>query len=125
MLRLGVHTLTRQLKLSRSRILPVQLDFSSQDNVVELRRLLQGLFGEEAVLFSLLGNTMANFEDDTGLLRMLTEQLLRPQDRFVLETATTRQLDDTLARKLPRSTNIAVSSASSPPARSCTIQTFK
>jgi L-histidine N-alpha-methyltransferase len=99
MLRLGAHTLTRQLKLSRGRILPVQLDFSSQDNVVELRRLLQGLFGEEAVLFSLLGNTMANFEGDAWLLRMLTEQLLRPQDRFVLEIATTRQLDDTLAQE--------------------------
>jgi L-histidine Nalpha-methyltransferase len=99
MLRLGVHTLTRQLKLSRSRILPVQLDFSAQENVAELRRLLQGLFGEEAVLFSLLGNTMANFENDTGLLKMLVEQLLRPQDRLLLEVATTRQLDDTLAQE--------------------------
>jgi len=99
MLRLGVHALTRQLKLSRSNILPVQLDFSSQDNVAELRRLLHGLFGEEAVLFSLLGNTMTNFENDTELLRMLAEQLLRPQDRFVLEVATTRQLEDTLAQE--------------------------
>ena len=99
MLRLGVRALTRQLKLSRSSILPVQLDFSSQDNVAELRRLLHGLFGEDAVLFSLLGNTMTNFENDTELLRMLAEQLLRPQDRFVLEVATTRQLDDTLAQE--------------------------
>ncbi len=98
MLRLGVHALIRQLKLSRSRILPVQLDFSSRDNVAELRRLLHGLFGEEAVLFSLLGNTMANFENDTELLKMLAEQLLRPQDRLVLEVATTRRLDDTLAQ---------------------------
>lgn len=98
MLRLGVHALTRQLKLSRSRILPVQLDFSAPDNVAELRRLLHGLFGEEAILYSLLGNTMANFENDTELLRMLAEQLLRPQDRFVLELATTSQLDDVLAQ---------------------------
>lgn len=99
MLRLGVHALTRQLKLSRNRILPVQLDFSSQDNVAELRRLLEGLFGEEAVLFSLLGNTVANFENDTELLKMLAGQLLRPQDRFVLEVATTQQLDSTLAQE--------------------------
>jgi uncharacterized SAM-dependent methyltransferase len=99
MLRLGVHTLTRQLKLSRSRTLPVQLDFSSQGNVAELRRLLHELFGEEAILYSLLGNTMANFENDTELLRMFAEQLLRPQDRFALEVATTSQIDDTLAQE--------------------------
>jgi uncharacterized SAM-dependent methyltransferase len=99
MLRLGVHTQTRQLKLCRSRILSVQLDFSSQDNVAELRRLLDGLFDREAILFSLLGNTIANFENDAELLKMLTEQLLRPQDKFLLEVATTRQLNDTLAQK--------------------------
>lgn len=77
----------------------MQLDFSSQDNVAELKRLLHGLFGEEAILFSLLGNTIANFENDTVLLRMLAEQLLRPQDKFILEVATTRQLNDTLVQE--------------------------
>lgn len=99
MLRLAVHALTRQLKLPRSRILPVQLDFSSQTNVTELRRLLHSLFGEEAIMYSLLGNTMANFENDTAMLGMLAEQLLRPQDRFILEVATTSQLDGTLAQE--------------------------
>jgi uncharacterized SAM-dependent methyltransferase len=99
MLRLGVHALTRQLKFSRSRILPVQLDFSSPDNVAELRRLLHGLFGDQAVLFSLLGNTMANFDNDTELLGMLARQLLRPQDRFILEIATTQRLDEALAQE--------------------------
>jgi uncharacterized SAM-dependent methyltransferase len=99
MLRLGANTLTRHLKLSRSRILSVQLDFSSPNNVAELRHLLHGLFGEEAILFSLLGNTMANFVDDTELLRMLAEQLLRPHDKFLLEVATTRQLNDALAQE--------------------------
>lgn len=102
MLRLGVQTLTRQLKLSRSRILPVQLDFSTPRNVAELGRLLAGLFGDEPVLFSLLGNTMANFLNDTELLRMLTGQLLRPQDRFMLEVATTRRLDEVLAKESAR-----------------------
>jgi L-histidine N-alpha-methyltransferase len=99
MLRLGVHSLIRQLKLSRSRILTVQLDFSVSDNVAELRSLLHGLFGEEKILYSLLGNTMANFEDDTKLLGMFAAELLRPQDRFVLEVATTSRLDDTLAQE--------------------------
>lgn len=99
MLRLGVHALTHQLKLSRSRILSVQLDFSSLDNVAELRCLLDGLFGKQPILFSLLGNTMTNFEDDTELLGMLAEQLLRPQDKFLLEVATTRQLNNALAHE--------------------------
>jgi hypothetical protein len=99
MLRLGVHTLTCQLKLRRSRILSVQLDFSSQDNVTELKRLLDGLFGEETILFSLLGNTMANFESDAEPFNILTEQLLRPQDRFLLEVATARQLNEMLAQE--------------------------
>jgi hypothetical protein len=99
MLRLGAHALISELKLSRDRVLSVQLDFSSPNNVAELRHLLNVMFGEEAVLFSLLGNTMTNFENDTELLKMLAEQLLRPQDRLILEVATTRQLDDTLAQE--------------------------
>jgi L-histidine N-alpha-methyltransferase len=98
MLRLGVPSLIRALQLS-SRVLSVQLDFSSKDNVAELRHVLDALFGEEAVLFSLLGNTLTNFENDTELLRMLAGQLLRPQDRFILEVATTQQLDESLAQE--------------------------
>jgi L-histidine Nalpha-methyltransferase len=99
MLRLGVHPLVRQLKLSRNRVLPVQLDFSSRANVTELRRLLHGLFDRHAILFSLLGNTTANFENDTEMLRMFVEELLRPQDRFVVEVATTRKLDEAMAQE--------------------------
>lgn len=99
MLRLGVPALIRELDFSRSRVLPIQLDFSSLDNVVELRRVLNVLFGDEAILFSLLGNTMTNYENDTALLGMLASQLLRPQDRFILEVATTQRLDDALARQ--------------------------
>ena len=99
MLRLGVPPVISELEFSRSHVLSVQLDFSSRGNVIELRRMLDELFGEEAVLFSLLGNTMANFDNDTELLRLLATELLRPQDRFLLEVATTKQLNDALARE--------------------------
>jgi L-histidine N-alpha-methyltransferase len=98
MLRLGVQDVVRQLKLPRSRILPVQLDFSVAANIIELRRLLRTMFGSEPILFSLLGNTMANFEDDLGMLTMLAGKLLRPEDRFLVEVATTRRLDDERVR---------------------------
>lgn len=99
MLRLGVHGLMPQLGLSSSRTLPVQLDFSAPDNVDELCRLLDRLLGEQPIVFSLLGNTLANFDDDAGLLRMLSSRLLRPQDRLVLEVATTPVLDRELAQE--------------------------
>lgn len=99
MLRLGVQDVVRQLKLARSSILPIQLDFSVAANIVELRRLLLNVFGDEPVLFSLLGNTLANFENDAELLNQLAHSLLRPQDRFLLEVATTRQLNSALAQE--------------------------
>jgi len=99
MLRLAGQAVVRGAKLSRGRILPVQLDFSVPGNLAELRRLLDDLFGLQPVLFSLLGNTLANFDDDTALLRTLAAGLLRPQDRLVLEVATVRRLDPTLAQE--------------------------
>ena len=68
----------------RSQLLPVQLDFSFEENVDELNGLRDRPIGEEPVLFSLLGNTMANFEDDVEPVERLARQLLRPQDRLML-----------------------------------------
>ena len=78
----------------RSQILPVQLDFNDEQNVGELAGLRQRLVDDEPVLYSLLGNTNANFEDDSQLLAMLTEHLIRPQDRLLLEVATTPDVSD-------------------------------
>lgn len=96
MLRIGMRESAEAVNLPRRHVLPVQLDFAIQENLVELRALLQRLVGDEPVLYSLLGNTLANFDDDLELLRTLTS-LLRPQDRFLLEVATTDALDEDLA----------------------------
>jgi len=79
------------------RTIPIQLDISNAQNLVELKRLLRHLFGDEPILFGLLGNTMANFDTDEVLLRSLSD-LLRPQDRFLLEVATTTSVADELAQ---------------------------
>ena len=47
--------------------------------------------GDEPILWGLLGNTAANFEDDFELIERLA-RLLRPQDRLMLEVATTSEL---------------------------------
>jgi L-histidine N-alpha-methyltransferase len=96
MLRLGRRESLRGLSLPRQQVLPVQLDFAIHANLAELSALLHKLVGDEPILYSLLGNTMANFENDVELLGTLTT-LLRPQDRFLLEVATTDDLSDELA----------------------------
>jgi SAM-dependent methyltransferase len=93
MLRLGMREAVRYVRFPRRQVVPVQLDFAIEENLTELRTLLVGLVGDEPILYSLLGNTMANFEDDTVLLGKLT-RLLRPQDRFLLEVATTDELSE-------------------------------
>ncbi|MFE9747410.1 L-histidine N(alpha)-methyltransferase [Saccharothrix saharensis] len=97
MLRLGTREATHRVGLRGHRVVPVQLDFSITDNLAELRDLVHRLVGDEPVLYSLLGNTLANFDHDDELLANLTA-LARPQDLFLLEVATTEALSDDLAR---------------------------
>ena len=75
----------------RRQLLPVQLDFSDDENLAELMELRDRLIGDEPILWGLLGNTAANFEDDLELIAHL-RTVLRPQDRLMLEVATTTEL---------------------------------
>ncbi|MGP3981824.1 L-histidine N(alpha)-methyltransferase [Streptomyces sp. KR80] len=102
MLRLGQREALRHLDIPVGNVVPVQLDFSAAQNVMGLRRLVERLVGDEPVVYSLLGNTLANFEDDTALLALLMGQLLRPQDRFMLEVASTERLDEDSAAAAAR-----------------------
>lgn len=79
------------IKTFRRQLLPVQLDFSDDENLDELHALRERLMGEEPILWGLLGNTAANFEDDFELIERLA-RLLRPQDLLMLEVATTSEL---------------------------------
>ncbi|MDU0290546.1 L-histidine N(alpha)-methyltransferase [Saccharothrix longispora] len=97
MLRLGTQQATHGLRVRGHRVVPVQLDFSIPENLAEFRDLVHRMVGDEPVLYSLLGNTMANFDHDAELLAGLTG-LVRPQDLFLLEVATTDALSDELAQ---------------------------
>ncbi|WP_054053384.1 L-histidine N(alpha)-methyltransferase [Alloactinosynnema sp. L-07] len=99
MLRLGASTSTSGLGMAGHRIVPVQLDFAIHENLVELGTLLRRVVGDEPILYSLVGNTMANFDDDAETLASLTA-MMRPQDLFLLEVATTDDLSDDLARQV-------------------------
>ncbi|MFF1818301.1 L-histidine N(alpha)-methyltransferase [Kribbella sp. NPDC058245] len=97
MLRLGAQESVRSGHFPISQVLPVQIDFSIRDNMSELAQMLNRLVGDEPLLYSLTGNTLANFDDDEDLLQLITDAL-RPQDRLLLEVATTIQLDDQTAK---------------------------
>jgi uncharacterized SAM-dependent methyltransferase len=95
MLRMGTQP-ARDARFPVAQVLPVQLDFSIADNMEELGQMLARLVGDEPLLFTLTGNTLANFESDEELLRTLTRGL-RPQDRLLLEVASTTRLDQEAA----------------------------
>ncbi len=92
MLRVGVQEAIKAAFFERRKILPIQIDFSIKRNVEECRQLLSNIVDEEPILFSLLGNTLANFENDLGLLKTISG-FLRPQDRLLLEIAYTNDFD--------------------------------
>ncbi|MEV0267001.1 L-histidine N(alpha)-methyltransferase [Streptomyces sp. NPDC050617] len=98
MLRLAQREALQHLHVPAGDVLPVQLDFSLPRNLDRLSTLIRRTVGDEPVLYSLLGNTLANFDSDSQLLALLADKLLRPQDRFLLEIANTADQGDAAAR---------------------------
>ena len=98
MLRVAYERTSATLTQPARQILPVQLDFAVQRNLGALHDLLTRTVGDEPILYSLLGNTIANFEQDGEIARRLAA-LLRPQDAFLIEVATTEELSQTLAEE--------------------------
>lgn len=96
MLRMGVQEVVRGTPLTGSQIMPVQIDFSIADNMRELAEMLARLVGDEPILYTLTGSTLANFERDADQLAILASAL-REQDRLLLEVATTTDLSQAAA----------------------------
>jgi len=94
MLRLGAVEAVRRMP---GRVLPVEMDFEDVGALPALRQLLDDLFGDEPILFGLLGNSIGNVDDEAAFLRGLT-MVLRPQDRLAMEVAITRRLDSRAAK---------------------------
>jgi hypothetical protein len=91
MLRLGTKRAVDGASIPRGNVLPIQIDFSTRNNIEEIAKLLRLIVGDEPILYSLLGNTLSNFEDDEELLSNIAF-LLRPQDQLLLEIATTDRI---------------------------------
>jgi L-histidine Nalpha-methyltransferase len=79
----------------------IQCDFSLPAEVRRLRTRLNRRVGKDTpILFSLLGNTLANFSDDQDLLTSLVNGLMtHDEDRLLLEVATSTRIDRDASRK--------------------------
>jgi L-histidine Nalpha-methyltransferase len=93
MLRIAIQEVSEIERLRGNQILPVQIDFSDRDKTKSLRGLIDQVVPGQPILFSLLGNTLANFQADTELLRSISN-LLRPGDLLLIEVASTKDLDE-------------------------------
>jgi SAM-dependent methyltransferase len=98
LLELGVKTSVERLRGRRYVVYPIQLDFSTKHSLTELSELIRRCVGEEPILFSILGNTIANFTDDTDMLKNIV-QMLRPQDRLLLEVAYSETANEDIANR--------------------------
>jgi len=92
----GAKTASSEL-LEPTRIIPMQIDFSSTTELGTVAEVRHNVLLNKPVLFSLLGNTLANFEDDLGTLRLLSE-MMNDDDLLLLEVAATRAANADAAR---------------------------
>jgi L-histidine Nalpha-methyltransferase len=92
MLKMAIQEVSKIKELTGSRILPIQIDFSEPKKINRLRELLDKVVPRQPILFSLLGNTLANFEDDAELLKNVC-QLMHVGDLLLIEVASTKSLD--------------------------------
>lgn len=97
MLRLGTTKVVKDKSIRREKVIPIQIDFSTRENILQVSTLLKEMVQDSPILYSLLGNTLSNFEDDKRLLENL-KGFLRPQDLLLLEVATTDIISDKAAK---------------------------
>ena len=98
MLRMGIEPVRAFAKPGRREVVPIQLDFAEREYVGELRKMVEQFVNSDPVLFGLVGNTLANFEDDSQILKTIPS-LLRPQDRLLLGVSFTDELSEELAAR--------------------------
>lgn len=92
LLRNSLSVSMRGIDDQRVAAIPVELDVNSDDGVRGLRTIIDAVRGETPVLVSVLGNTLANFDDDHAVLSRLALLLPDERDRCLLELATTDQV---------------------------------
>lgn len=80
--------------VKKNQILAFQVNFEDQNRLREMRKILDELTDKQPIIFGLLGNTLANFDNDTNLLCNLSNILLNPKDLLLLELARIKNIED-------------------------------
>ena len=79
-------------------VLPIELDISSDRGLVGLKKVIE-LMTDGPVLLGLLGNTLANFQQDAEMLERIATLLSGPDDILMMELATAKKATEELADK--------------------------
>ena len=99
LLRISLDVTMRDLDPRQTEVLPVELDITADNALTHLSVVLDMLRGDTPILFSLLGNTLANFDDDRSMLARIASLLTVGNDRLFLEIATTDEATERAARR--------------------------
>jgi uncharacterized SAM-dependent methyltransferase len=96
LLRMSLGVTLPEMDLDRLAVIPIQLDIANDESLQELKALLADLTAGDGMLLSLLGNTLANFENDRHMLTRISS-LLSDDDLLLIELATTTAADEMVA----------------------------
>ena len=97
MLKIGVRKVMEDATVA-DRVVPIsiQMDFSQQSNISDLSAMVRNCCAEEPVLYSILGNTIGNFQNDEERLTTLVS-VLGPDDRMLVEVSSINRADQKAA----------------------------
>ena len=99
LLRMSMEVAMRGVDRSRVELLPVELDITNDDALAALKIVIEGLGGGTNILVSLLGNTLANFRDDSEMLVKIFALIASKENRLLLEVATTDNANEFQANR--------------------------
>ncbi|HEX4438341.1 MAG TPA: L-histidine N(alpha)-methyltransferase [Solirubrobacteraceae bacterium] len=83
---------------SRIEVIPIRMDVTDEESLQRLKDVLPTLTAGSSSLFSVLGNTLANFADDDEMLVKLAS-IMAPRDKLLLELATVTEASSQTARQ--------------------------
>ncbi len=94
MLKFAVKKVSSYPSTLPSSIFPIKTDFSKVEKLKATRRLLNELTNEKSNLFSLLGNTIANFDEPELILQRIINNLMKSGDYLALELAWVDEINE-------------------------------
>jgi L-histidine Nalpha-methyltransferase len=84
-------------------ILPIEMDISKEHMLRDLRKVLERIIpNKDKILFSIIGNTLANFKDDKSMLKGISDILLDTNDVLLTELSFVNHVDEQIKKGAER-----------------------